>query len=267
MHGRRGPPANVTCSGLRRTFVDALAELAEQDERVVLLTGDLGFTVVEPFAERFPERFFNVGVAEQNMVGLATGLAEAGFHPYVYSIATFATMRPYEFIRNGPAHQRLPVRIVGVGGGLVYGVNGITHYALEDLALMRVQPEMTVVAPADHLQARTAVAALADVLGPVYFRLGKDEVSVVPGLDGRFTLGRAEMIGEGGDVLFVATGAIACEAAGAVEALRAQGIESSLLVVAGLSPPPVMHLAEVLDRFPLALTVEAHYLTGGLGSL
>src|SRR5437016_102519 len=161
---------------LRRTFVNALAELAEHDTRIVLLTGDLGFTVVEPFAERFPERFFNVGVAEQNMVGLATGLAEAGFVPYTYSIATFASMRPYEFIRNGPVHQRLPVRIVGVGGGLEYGVNGISHFALEDLALMRVQPGMTVVAPADVEQARSALVALADLEGPIYFRLGKDEV-------------------------------------------------------------------------------------------
>ena len=96
------------------------------DERIVLLTGDLGFTVFEPFAERFPDRFFNVGVAEQNMVGVATGLAEAGFIPFVYSIATFATLRPYEFIRNGPVLHRLPVRIVGVGGGLEYGTNGFT---------------------------------------------------------------------------------------------------------------------------------------------
>ena len=99
----------------------------EDDERLVLLTGDLGFMVVEPFAERFPGRFFNVGVAEQNMVGMATGLAEAGYVPFVYSIATFAALRSYEFIRNGPVLHDLPVRIVGVGGGLDYGPNGLTH--------------------------------------------------------------------------------------------------------------------------------------------
>ena len=122
------------------------------DERIVLLTGDLGFAALEPFAERFPDRFFNAGVAEQNMVGVATGLAEAGFMPYVYSIATFASMRPYEFIRNGPdpappagarrRHRR----------GLDYGHNGMTHYALEDVALMRVQPGMTIVVLADRGQ-------------------------------------------------------------------------------------------------------------------
>ena len=113
--------AHAGGGGVRATFVRTLVELAEEDERIVLLTGDLGFTVVEPFAERFPDRFFNVGVAEQNMVGVATGLAEAGFVPFVYSIATFATLRPYEFIRNGPVLHHLPVRVVGVGGGLEYG--------------------------------------------------------------------------------------------------------------------------------------------------
>ncbi len=109
----------------------------------MLLTGDLGYMVLDVFSNRFPDRFFNVGVAEQNMVGIATGLAEAGYVPFVYSIATFATMRPYEFIRNGPVLHDLPVRIVGVGGGFDYGHNGITHFALEDYALMRAQPDMT----------------------------------------------------------------------------------------------------------------------------
>ena len=128
---------------MRYAFVTTLLELAERDERILLLTGDLGFTVLEPFAEKFPyrsdlrrNRFFNVGVAEQNMVGVGTGLAEAGYIPFLYSIATFAAIRPYEFIRNGPALHRLPVRIVGVGGGFEYGSAGPTHWALEDIALM-----------------------------------------------------------------------------------------------------------------------------------
>src|SRR3954467_8573355 len=138
---------------MRAQFAHALVELAERDPRVMLLTGDLGFTILEPFAGGFPDRFYNVGVAEQNMVGLATGLAEAGLVPYVYSIATFASMRPYEFIRNGPLLHDLPVRIVGIGESADYGHNGVTHYALEDIALMRAQPRMTVVAPADSAQA------------------------------------------------------------------------------------------------------------------
>jgi hypothetical protein len=172
------------------------------------------------------------------MVGIATGLADAGYVPYVYSIATFATLRPYEFIRNGPVHQRLPVRVVGVGGGFDYGTNGPSHHALEDLAVMRVQPGMTVVAPADFEQARASLHATHALPGPVYFRLGKDESSRVAGLDGRFRLGRAETIGSGGDLLLVTTGGIARNAVAAAEALAASGIDATVLVAASLSPPP-----------------------------
>ncbi|HEY4939313.1 MAG TPA: 1-deoxy-D-xylulose-5-phosphate synthase, partial [Actinomycetota bacterium] len=125
---------------MRRAFVQELAEIAERDARILLITGDLGFSVVEPFADRHPDRFFNAGVAEQNMVGLATGLAESGFIPFVYSIATFAALRPYEFVRNGPVLHNLPVRIVGTGGAFDYGTAGPTHHALEDVGIMRMQP-------------------------------------------------------------------------------------------------------------------------------
>ena len=252
---------------MRRAFVETLVALAADDPRVVLLTADLGFTVVEPFAERHPDRFFNVGVAEQNMVGIATGLAEAGYVPYVYSIATFAALRPYEFIRNGPVHQRLPVRIVGVGGGFDYGSNGPSHHALEDFAVMRVQPGLAVVAPADAAQARAAVAAAHALPGPVYFRLGKEEHARVDGLDGRFRLGRAETVRSGGDVLLVTTGSIARNAAAAADVLTAHGLDATVLVVACISPPPRADLAEALERFDTAVTVEAHYVDGGLGSL
>src|SRR5918912_219611 len=129
---------------MRKAFAETLFELMTQDERILLLTADLGFMVWEAIASKFPGRFFNVGVAEQNMIGLATGLAEAGFIPFVYSIATFATLRPFEFIRNGPVHHNLPVRIVGVGAGYDYGPAGPTHHALEDIGVMRTQPNLTV---------------------------------------------------------------------------------------------------------------------------
>jgi transketolase len=252
---------------VRATFVRTLVELAEEDERIVLLTGDLGFSVIEPFAERFPGRFFNVGVAEQNMIGVATGLAEAGYVPFAYSIATFATLRSYEFVRNGPVLHRLPVRVVGVGGGLEYGMNGLTHYALEDLAVMRAQPGMTVLAPADHRQARAALIASRTVAGPVYFRLGKNETQTVPGLDGRLRLGGVEQINAGRDVAIIATGSIAHGAIAAVELVEARGWDARLVVAACLSPAPTEALIDALRGIQLAVTVEAHYLSGGLGSL
>jgi transketolase len=252
---------------MRRAFVSTLVELATTDPRIILLTGDLGYMALEPFAERFPDRFFNMGVAEQNMVGAATGLAEAGFIPFVYSIATFATLRPYEFIRNGPVLHGLPVRIVGIGGGFEYGPQGISHHGLEDIGVLRIQPGMRVIAPADHLQLANALRATWNLAGPTYYRLGKDDTTTVPGLDGRFTLGRAEMIRDGSDLAIVATGSVTVEAAAAADLLASRGVRCAVLVVAGVEPVPWADLAAALARVPVALAVEAHYANGGLGSL
>jgi transketolase len=252
---------------MRAAFAKTLVELAEQDPRVLLLTGDLGYMALEPFAERFPERFFNMGVAEQNMVGVATGLAEAGFVPFVYSIVTFAALRPYEFIRNGPILHQLPVRIVGVGGGFEYGSAGPTHYGLDDVGVMRVQPGITLIAPADHQQTSTALRVSWDLPCPVYYRLGKDDKTTVSGLDGRFELGRAQVIRDGGDLLIVAMGSVATEAAAAARMLAERGLNATVIIVASVNPAPVEDLAEALARFPLVISVEAHYGVGGIGSL
>lgn len=252
---------------MRSAFVGALLELMERHSRILLLTGDLGFTVLEPFRERFPDRFFNVGVAEQNMVGLATGLAEAGFIPFVYSIATFASLRPYEFIRNGPILQRLPVRIVGIGGGFDYGTAGSSHHSLEDIGIMRIQPGISVVVPADYEQARTAILATWNLPQPVYYRIGKDEKTLIPGLKGQFDLEKAQVVREGSDLAIVAIGSVASEAVSAAKVLAGQGISCAVVVVASLNPAPIEHLAEILKNLPLAITVEAHYVVGGIGSL
>ena len=200
-------------------------------------------------------------------MGLATGLAEAGFIPFVYSIVPFAVLRAYEFIRNGPIQHRLPVRIVGMGGGFEYGNNGLSHYGLEDIAVMRVQPAITVIAPADHEQARAALLASWDEPGPIYYRFGKDDKTVVPGLDGRFELGKLQRIGDGADLLLLAIGNVASETVAAAGALAAQDIACTVAIVATVSPAPALELAELLASFPVALTVEAHYQVGGLGSL
>ncbi|HEY6929990.1 MAG TPA: transketolase C-terminal domain-containing protein [Thermoanaerobaculia bacterium] len=252
---------------MRKAFATTLAALAEKDARILLLTGDLGYMALEPFSEKFPRRFFNVGVAEQNMIGIATGLAEAGFIPFVYSITTFATLRPYEFIRNGPVLHRLPVRVAGVGGGFEYGHAGPTHHGLEDVGVMRLQPGLSVVAPADHAQAKTALLSTWNLPGPVFYRLGKDDKSVVPGLDGRFDLGRLQLIREGKDLLWIAMGSVATEAAAAADLLARDGVSSTVAILASVQPAPAADLEALLARFPLALTVEAHYVVGGAGSL
>jgi transketolase len=251
---------------VRNAFLDELVTLAETDERVMLLTGDLGFMVLEEFQKRFPERFVNCGVAEQNMVGVATGLAEAGFVPFVYSIATFSTLRPYEFIRNGPALHGLPVRIVGVGGGFDYGHNGITHFALEDYAVMRTQPAITTVAPADAAQARAALRATIDLPGPVYFRISK-RGGELPGLGGRFELGRLAVVREGNDATILAIGSVAQEAVAAAALLAERNVDAGVAIVPSFNPSPSEDIAELLSEAPAVLTVEAHYRDGGLGSL
>lgn len=253
---------------MRAAFASTLTELAANDPRIFLLTGDLGYMALEPFAEKFPDRFLNVGVAEQNMVGIATGLAEAGFIPFVYSIVTFATLRPYEFIRNGPILHNLPVRIVGVGGGLEYGHNGMSHYGLEDVGVMRLQPGITLVAPADYQQTKEALRKTWNLTGPVYYRLGKDDKTSVPGLDGRFEVGQAQLTRPGDDLLIVSMGSITVEAQAAAEILMAQyGISSAVLVVSSVKPPPVADLKYYLAKYTTVITVEAHYAVGGLGSL
>jgi transketolase len=252
---------------MRGTFARILSELADKDDRVVLLTGDLGYTVLEPFRDKHPKRFFNVGVAEQNMVGVATGMAEAGMIPFCYSIGTFASLRPFEFIRNGPVLHNLPVRVIGLGAGFEYGTAGPTHYSLEDIGIMRTQPGLAVIAPADFEQAGNALQATWDLPGPVYYRLGKDDKAAMPGLKGRFDIGRTQAVRKGDDLLILTCGPISLDVAEAANELAKDGIEAAVVVVASVSPVPEHDLVEVLGRHRVAISVETHSVTGGLGSL
>ncbi|MBP0020917.1 MAG: 1-deoxy-D-xylulose-5-phosphate synthase [Cyanobacteria bacterium SBLK] len=251
---------------MRKTFINTLVELAERDRRIVLLTGDLGYTVIEPFAEKFPHRFFNVGVAEQNMVGLATGLAEAGFIPFLYSIATFAVLRPYEFIRNGAILHQFPVRILGIGGGFEYGHAGSTHHALEDVGVMRIQPGITTIVPADYQQTRSALLQTWNLPEPIYFRLGKDDLNTVSGLNGNFVLGQTQILGEGTDLLFITMGSITREVSQAMEILASEGIFTQTMIISSFNPSPVEDIVKILPRFKVVISIEEHYISGGLGS-
>jgi transketolase len=252
---------------VRKAFVEALLALAAEDERIFLLTGDLGWSVVEEFATRYPRRFLNAGVAEANMAGLAAGLAQAGFVPFIYSIATFSSMRCYEQVRNGALLHHLPVRVIGIGGGYAYGHAGPTHYALEDLAIARAQPGMTVLAPADPAQARAVVRATVDLPGPAYLRIGKGNNPEVPGLDGRFALGRPEVVRDGRDVLLAACGSMVHDALAAARLLEAEGVSAAVAVLAHLPFAAGAPVVDLLRRFGAVVSVEDGYAAGGLGSL
>lgn len=252
---------------MRQAVVDELLRLALHDPRVVLLTGDLGWSVLERFAERLPGRFVNCGVAEANMVGVATGLAEAGYRPYVYSIAPFAALRPYEQLRDGPALMRLPVRVLGVGGGLDYGPAGATHHAWDDLGAMALLPGMAVLAPADAPQAVAALRAVHALPGPAYVRVGKDDRPDVPGLDGRLRLGRVEVARAGGGLLLLATGAAAGAASAAADLLADEGRAPTVAIAACLAPAPRDDLRDLLRTHACVVRVEEHARVGGLFAL
>lgn len=158
---------------MRDAFIDELTTLAATYENIALIVGDLGYNVIEPFADRFPDRFVNAGVAEQNMTGLAAGMASEGYHVFTYSIANFPTFRCAEQIRNDIDHHRLPVTVVAVGGGLAYGALGYSHHAVQDYALIRTMPHMTIAAPGDPLETRACLRWLVANPGPSYLRLGK----------------------------------------------------------------------------------------------
>lgn len=251
---------------MRKALVEELLSLASKDPRIVLLTGDLGYTVIEPFQEQFPDRYYNVGVAEQNMVGIATGLAEAGYIPFIYSIVTFATLRPYEFIRNGPVLHNLPIRIVGVGGGVEYGPAGPTHHGLEDVAVFRHYPNMDIFTPADAKQLRKTLNQCWNRPGPAYYRVGKFEDLEVPGLNGNFEFGKIDTVVQGSDVLLLSMGSISTETVAAATKLKAKSIDAQVSIVSQINPLPVEALLEQLKKFSSVCTVEGHFMTGGLGS-
>jgi len=251
---------------MRKAFIDTLVDIARVDDRIMLLTGDLGFMILEPFARAFPGRFLNVGVAEANMINVATGLALVGFIPFVYSAATFVSMRCYEQIRNGPVYHRLPLRIVGVGGGFDYGFSGYSHYGIEDVGVMRLQSTLFIVVPADSLQLTSALKATQTHPGPVYYRLGKTERTPVAGLDGRFEPRKCVTIGTGKNVLLITMGDMAHEVLAAADVLRDHGVASTTVIVSSFNPAPEEHVCEILKGFSLAISVEDHSVQGGLGS-
>ncbi|MGC4092884.1 MAG: transketolase C-terminal domain-containing protein [Polyangiaceae bacterium] len=252
---------------MRTAFARALLSLAARDPRVFLLTGDLGYSVLEPFRERFPERFVNVGVAEQNMLGIAAGLAHSGNVVFVYSIANFPTLRCLEQIRNDVCYHDLPVRVVSVGGGLAYGSAGYTHHGVEDLAVMRALPGMSVFAPGDPLETELITGALLDLKGPAYLRLGKANEPAVHRAAPALELGRALELQSGSDITLLATGGMLFAASEAARELEQRyAVSVRLLSVHTLKPLDEATITLAAQQTRLVVTCEEHSCIGGLGS-
>jgi transketolase len=251
---------------MRTAFIETLCDLASRDERIWLLTGDLGYSVLERFATRFPDRYVNVGVAEQNMIGIAAGLARCGKMPWVYSIANFPTFRCLEQIRNDVCYHDGNVKIVAVGAGFAYGPHGYTHHGLEDVAILRALPNMTVVAPADPVETRLATKAIAHVPSPCYLRLGKAREAVVHEHEPDFALGKAILVRPGSDLTLISTGGMLEETLAVAARLETTGIEARVLSMHTVKPLDAEAIRCAAEETEAIVSVEEHSITGGLGS-
>lgn len=251
---------------MRTAFIETLEILANEDSRVCLVVGDLGYSVIERFATAHPKQFVNAGVAEQDMIGLATGMALSGKVVFTYSIGNFATLRCLEQIRNDACYHRANVKVVAVGGGLVYGALGASHHACEDLAILRSLPELTVVAPGDPVEARLATRALFELDGPAYLRLGKAGERVVHASDPTFRLGMAIQVREGHDLTLISTGSMLAVAVDVADQLAVSGASVRVLSMHTISPLDRAAVVEAATSTRLIMTIEEHSIVGGLGS-
>lgn len=252
---------------MRAAFINTLFEKAIQDERIVLMVGDLGFGVVTPFMEKLPKQFINAGVAEQNMTGLAAGMAMSGKIVFTYSIANFPVLRCLEQIRNDVCYHNVNVRIVSVGGGMAYGAVGPSHHATEDIAVMRALPNMMVVCPGDPLEAKLATQALIDHHGPAYLRLGRSgEPSIYGTSLPSFELGKAIVVREGKDIAFISTGGMLPHALAAAEQLQRIGLDAWIISMHTVKPLDEAMVLEIANTVEGIFTLEDHSVIGGLGS-
>lgn len=251
---------------MRTAFIKALCKVAAENPRVMLLTGDLGFSVLEEFAALFPDRYVNVGVAEQNLTGVAAGLASCGKICLTYSIANFPTLRCLEQIRNDVCYHKANVKVVSVGAGFAYGSQGYTHHGIEDLSIMRSLPGMTVIAPADPVEADLATRAMIAQPGPGFLRLGKAGETVLHKSPVDFVIGKAIKVRDGKDLTLISTGSMLRIALEVADALAKREIAARVLSMHTVKPLDEEAVRAAARETRGILTLEEHSLTGGLGS-
>lgn len=251
---------------MRTTFVRTLEALAQNDSSIWLVTGDLGFTVLENFRNTFPNQYLNAGVAEQNLIGTAAGLALSGKKVFVYSIIPFITFRCLEQIRNDICYHKLPVCVVGVGAGYSYGHQGATHHAIEDIAIMRALPGMSVICPGDPTETEAAVKAIAEINGPCYLRLGKAGEPKLHDTLPDFKIGKAIHMRDGKDATLIATSTMLETAVKVVDQMKEQGMHIRLLSMPTVKPIDRNAIRQAARETEFVVTLEEHESIGGLGS-
>ncbi|MDF3821458.1 transketolase family protein [Leptospira sp. 96542] len=264
-----GAPSQSTADkkATRDAYGEALVELGASNEKVVVLDADLsGSTKTADFKKKYPERFFNVGVAEQNLVGHAAGLALAGFTPFASSFAMFLSGRAWEIVRNSVVYPKLNVKLVASHGGITVGEDGASHQCIEDFGTMRVIPEMTVICPSDFNETKQVIHAIAEYNGPVYVRVGRPAIPLIERDNYKFQIGKAELMSEGSDVCIIACGVMVNEAMIAVGLLKEKGIKASLLNMATIKPLDRDAIVAKAKECGAIVTAEEHNVIGGLGS-
>ncbi len=251
---------------MRTVIIDGIYNLMKKNKDVYFLTGDLGFTVVEKIEADFPKQFINMGVAEQNMMGVAAGLALSGKKVFVYSIIPFVTMRCFEQVRNDICYHNLDVTILGAGAGLSYGILSSTHFALEDVAIFRPLPNMSIFSPADETEAKLGMDFVNNYHRPLYFRIGKKLEPIVFNKPYSFKFGKAHIINEGKDITIIASGPILHEVVHALPLLKTKGINPTLIDIHTIKPLDEKSILKHIKGKKLVVTVEEHGILGGLGS-
>jgi len=250
---------------MRNAFAQEMTALADQDASIVLLTADIGNRLFNPYKDRYPQRFYNCGVAEAHMITMAAGMALCGLKPVAYTIASFNTARCYEQIKLDVCYANLPVVIVGVGAGLAYAANGATHEACEDIAMLRVLPNMTVVCPADAWEVRCAIRESLKRCAPAYIRLGKKNEPLVHEQEPDFRIGKAAILRRGTDVCLLSTGCMAPVALEAADRLREHDIGSEVTSFHTVKPLDEDYLARAFADYDVVVTIEEHSILGGFG--
>jgi transketolase len=251
---------------VRDVFIEALTELAVEREDVFLITGDLGFGVLDKFAERFPRQYLNVGVAEQNMTGIAAGLALEGYRVFTYSIANFSTLRCLEQIRNDVCYHDANVTVVSIGGGFGYGALGMSHHATEDLSIMRAIPNLRVLVPGDDYEAMEATKYAASTPGPSYLRLERAPVKSVDTIEEPFTYGKIRVLQKGDDFSVFCSGGVTAIAMNVAKALKREGIAIRVHSVHSLKSIDKNVVSAAVSETKGLITLEENNLKGGLGS-
>ncbi len=251
----------------RKAFAEALEELALSDPRVVVVTNDsIGSSNITGFRKRFPDRFVNVGIAEQNLIGLSTGLANGGKLPFVCGAACFLTARSLEEVKVDLGYSRANVKLCGMSSGLAYGALGATHHSIEDLAWTRVIPNLTILVPADPLETRQAVRAAAEMDGPVFLRVSRMPVPAVHPPDYRLTIGRSTKLRDGGDVSLFSCGTMVSRAMEAAARLDEEGVSARVINMSTVKPLDREAVLSAAAETSAIVTVEEHSIYGGLGS-